>query len=69
MKFCKDCKWYRGWADTITNECHECKAPRAITYNLVTGEKLFVSCPDMRMPMALCGPEAGLWEPKETCDD
>lgn len=56
-KFCVDCEYERGY-----EVFHQCVHQDAMyNLNVVTGNRYFDSCENMRKPTGKCGPDAKLF--------
>lgn len=79
-KLCVECRWYtKSCAESSPLDSpprlhmvHSCTHEKGTKLNLITGEKRYRACSDMReefhwrgdVVQAGCGPEGKLWEPK-----
>ncbi len=54
MKFCKDCKYFRGAIDT-------CENPEYVPRSYVNGEFLITYASSIRMGSHECGPNGNGW--------
>ena len=68
-KLCVECKYYyRNYGDDVPK--HVCTHPLTVKTDLVTGEKSYKNCYDLRGisspagEKVPCGPLGKLWEPK-----
>lgn len=68
LRFCKDCKWQIFLAQGSPSSEPEvmrpfCAAPKAISFDLVSGEPRYDSCYSQRIGFGSCGTDAKNFQP------
>lgn len=65
VKICRDCKWYSEAVYLQPEDLCRHKAAKT-SPSVITGNYSYVSCLTARESATICGPEAKLWEEKQS---